>query len=496
MNIVLSRWRAPLFALLAVCCAMAHAQAASPAPIPAPAPAPAPTLAPAPDMPSADAPSAAAASAASSAAAPDAEQGSDWNEHSHRHHHRESNSVGIGRDVDLPSGELADSVVAIFGTATSAGDARTVVSILGDSRVSGPVHDGAVSILGNTYIDSSIGGDVVAVLGNVELGPHADVHGDVVAVGGTVRHDPASTVRGSVQSVAGNIDGLNWLHPWIDHCLFYGRPLALVPGIDWAWGLALAFLALYVCIALLFRDGVARCVQTLETQPGLSVLAALLTVLLVPVLVVLLCITFIGIAAVPFLVIALFFAVVFGKIVMLAWLGGRVLKVRQGVPPSHPALAVLIGGVIVLALYVIPVIGFVTYKLLDLLGLSWPIPWFRPDRRAAPPRGAMAVANPALRALNRPQPRRLPGPVRLRRPARARPPVPCHSPLPRPLRPPQRQPPGHHLPAARLPSRAYRLPGVCRRSRVPPRRMRPRPASLPRRRPSRRRCRGPAFGFA
>jgi uncharacterized RDD family membrane protein YckC len=354
MNTVLSRWRAPLFALLAVCCAMAHAQAASPAP----------------DMPSADAPSAAAASAASSAAAPDAEQGSDWNEHSHRHHHRESNSVGIGRDVDLPSGELADSVVAIFGTATSAGDARTVVSILGDSRVSGPVHDGAVSILGNTYIDSSIGGDVVAVLGNVELGPHADVHGDVVAVGGTVRHDPASTVRGSVQSVAGNIDGLNWLHPWIDHCLFYGRPLALVPGIDWAWGLALAFLALYVCIALLFRDGVARCVQTLETQPGLSVLAALLTVLLVPVLVVLLCITFIGIAAVPFLVIALFFAVVFGKIVMLAWLGGRVLKVRQGVPPSHPALAVLIGGVIVLALYVIPVIGFVTYKLLDLLGLG------------------------------------------------------------------------------------------------------------------------------
>jgi uncharacterized RDD family membrane protein YckC len=345
MNTVLSRRRAPLFALLAAWCAMAHAQAASPAPAPAPSPSPA-TI------------------------APNAEQGSDWNEHSHRHHRHENNSVGIGRDVDLPSGELADSVVAIFGSATSAGDARAVVSIFGDSRISGPVHDGAVSILGNTYIDSAINGDVVAVLGNVELGPHADVHGDVVAVGGTVRHDPASTVRGSVQSVAGNLDGLNWLRPWIDHCLFYGRPLALVPGIDWAWGLALAFLALYVCVALLFRDGVTRCVQTLETQPGLSVLAALLAVLLVPVLLVLLCITFIGIAAVPFLVIAIFFTVVFGKIVMLAWLGGRVLRVRQGVPPSHPALAVLIGGVIVLALYVIPVVGFVTYKLLDLLGLG------------------------------------------------------------------------------------------------------------------------------
>jgi uncharacterized RDD family membrane protein YckC len=346
MNTVLSRRRAPLFALLAAWCVMAHAQTASPAPEPAPAP----------DVPS--------------AAAPDADQGFDWNEHSHRHHRHDNNSVGIGRDVDLPRGEVADSVVAIFGSATSAGDARAVVSILGDSRITGPVRDSTVSILGNTYIDSAIDGDVVAVLGNVELGPHADVRGDVVAVGGTVRHDPASTVRGSVQSVAGNIDGLNWLRPWIDHCLFYGRPLALVPGIEWAWGLALAFLALYVCIALLFRDGVTRCVQTLETQPGLSVLAALLTVLLVPVLVVLLCITFIGIAAVPFLVMGIFFAVVFGKIVMLAWLGGRVLGVRQGAPPSHPALAVLIGGVIVLVLYVIPVVGFVTYKLLDLLGLG------------------------------------------------------------------------------------------------------------------------------
>jgi uncharacterized RDD family membrane protein YckC len=386
MNTVPSRRRAPLIALLAVWCAMAHAQAASPAPAPSPTPAP--------DAPSAAAPSA----AAPDAAAPDAEQGSDWNEHPHRHHHHESNSVGIGRDVDLPSGELADSVIAIFGKATSAGDARAVVSILGDSRVLGPVRDSAVSILGNTYIDSTIDGDVVAVLGNVELGPHADVHGDVVAVGGTVRHDPASTVRGSVQSVAGNIDGLNWLRPWIDHCLFYGRPLALVPGIDWAWGLALAFLALYVCIALLFRDGVTRCVQTLETQPGLSVLAALLTVLLVPILIVLLCITFIGIAAVPFLVIGIVFAVMFGKIVMLAWLGGRVLRVREGLPPSHPALAVLIGGVIVLALYVIPVVGFVAYKLLDLLGLgvvAYTLVSAGQARRAARSQGLAEPAAPA-----------------------------------------------------------------------------------------------------
>src|ERR1700736_325833 len=37
---------------------------------------------------------------------------------------------------------------------------------------------------------------------------------------------------------------------------------------------------------------------------------------------------------------------------------------------SHPAVAVLIGGVLVLALYLVPVLGFLVYKLLGLLGLG------------------------------------------------------------------------------------------------------------------------------
>jgi uncharacterized RDD family membrane protein YckC len=111
-------------------------------------------------------------------------------------------------------------------------------------------------------------------------------------------------------------------------------------------------------------------VQTFEKQPGQSVLAALIAMLLTPVLVVLLFVTVIGIAAVPFVVFGLFCAGLFGKAVMLAWLGRRVTG-RQGVgPTSHPAVAVLIGGVVVLALYLVPVLGFLVYKLLGLLGLG------------------------------------------------------------------------------------------------------------------------------
>ncbi len=109
--------------------------------------------------------------------------------------------------------------------------------------------------------------------------------------------------------------------------------------------------------------------HTLESEPGHTALAALIGILLTPVLLVLLCVTVIGIAAVPFVVGALFCMSLFGKAVMLAWLGGRVTGRRPG-PAGHPAVAILIGGALVLLLYVVPVLGFLVYKLLGFFGFG------------------------------------------------------------------------------------------------------------------------------
>ncbi len=291
----------------------------------------------------------------------------------HRHDHDEGSIVAFGHGGHLEAGQKADSVVSIFGSSTSEGEAGDVVSILGNTRVTGPVGDSAVAVLGSAYVDSKVNGDVVAVLGNVELGPNAEVGGDVVSVLGVVKRDPAAIVHGSVQRVldvdVGGISGFKWLDVWITHCLFYARPLALVAGLGWAWTLALGFLAFYACLAVMFRSSVDQCVHTLESQPGHTALASLLAMLLTPVLIVLLCITLIGIAAVPFVVAALFCASLFGKAVMLAWLGGRVTGRRPGAA-GHPAVAVLIGGAVVMVLYVIPVVGFLVYKLLGFFGFG------------------------------------------------------------------------------------------------------------------------------
>ena len=302
----------------------------------------------------------------------------DWRsrmEMRHRRHRNtdDNNIVSIGHSSHLLSGEKADSVVSVFGSSTSEGEAEDVVSVMGNTRVTGPVHDSAVAVLGNAYINSKVDGDVVAVLGNVELGPQAEIGGDVVAVLGTMQRDPAAIIHGSVQRIlnfdAGGAGGFNWLNTWISHCLLYARPLALVSGLGWAWTLALGLLAFYACLALLFRSSIDRCVHTLESEPGHTALAALIGILLTPVLLVLLCVTVIGIAAVPFVVGALFCMSLFGKAVVLAWLGGRISGRRPG-PTGHPAVAILIGGALVLVLYIVPVVGFLVYKLLGFFGFG------------------------------------------------------------------------------------------------------------------------------
>jgi len=284
-----------------------------------------------------------------------------------------SNRIAIGHDAHLAAGERAESVVAIFGSATSDGDVSdSVFSLLGDTQVNGPVGDSAVAVLGSTYINARVRDSVVAVLGSVELGPQADVGGDVVAIGGLIIRDPAAVVRGEQQNVSLAFDSgrWEWLYSWFTHCVRLARPLAIAPHLGWAWLVALSFLTLYIALALLFRDGVERCLHTLESRPGHSVLAALLSVLLAPVVMVLLAVTGVGLFVVPFVLAGLYFAAFFGKAVMLAWLGRRVTHFFGDGPLQHVAVAVLFGGIIVLCLYLVPVLGLVTFKLLGWIGMG------------------------------------------------------------------------------------------------------------------------------
>ncbi|HVU24216.1 MAG TPA: hypothetical protein VHE13_08835, partial [Opitutus sp.] len=304
----------------------------------------------------------------------------------HHAHNGDNERVNFGGNSTLAAGESADAVISIFGSSTAEGDVgdavvsvfgnstssgkvgNAVVSVLGSTHVAGgEVGDAAVSVLGTTTIDGQVHGPAVAVLGDVVLGPNASV-GDVVCVGGTLKRDPAATVHGQINNVGFGVSfgGFDWLHAWVQHCLILGRPLAFGAHLMWAWWLALTMLALYVVIALLFPKGVEKCVRTFEERPGYSLLSALLVTLLTPLAAIVLLVTVVG---TPALVLFLVIAGIFGKVVILAWMGRRVLKLFQQDAPAA-ALAVVVGGALLLLLYTVPFVGFIVAKLTSWVGLG------------------------------------------------------------------------------------------------------------------------------
>jgi uncharacterized RDD family membrane protein YckC len=304
----------------------------------------------------------------------------------------------VGENAVLKKGEHANAVVAIFGDAIVEGDVDdAVVAIFGNVHVSGAVGDSVGAVFGNAHVDGPVSGEAFALLGDLTLGPNAAVDGDVGAVGGRILRDAQAIVHGNAQEVAiaGDWIRVDWLRAWVRHCLLLARPLAIEPGLGWAWSVAFGFLALYVLLAVLFGDAVNRCVQTLETRPGESVLASLLSVLAAPVLFVLLVITMVGVILVPFLGIALFIIGLFGKAVVLAWMGRRLARFTGLAILDQVVLAVLIGGVLMMALYLVPVLGFIVYKVSGILGMGvviYTILLLMQARRAAP---ALAAAAPA-----------------------------------------------------------------------------------------------------
>lgn len=284
----------------------------------------------------------------------------------------EAVSIFGSTDVD---GEVRSDAVSVLGS-TRVGPAAKVggaaVAVLGDLSVEGAVKGEAVGVLGNVYVNAPVGGEVVSVLGQLELGPKAVVAGDVVAVGGKVKRHPEAIVRGQTVNVPilGSWGAVDWLVTWFKRCVLLGRPLAFGEHLGWAWLVAGSFLGLYLLLALLFPRGLERCVTTFETRPGYTILASILTVFLSPVVTLLLAVTVIGLVVVPFMGIAFFAASLFGKAVMLAWLGRRLMAPFGGARTAVPVVAVLVGGGLVLLLYTVPFLGFLLYKLLSWLGLG------------------------------------------------------------------------------------------------------------------------------
>jgi uncharacterized RDD family membrane protein YckC len=275
----------------------------------------------------------------------------------------------VGSDVHIPPGRsVAHDLVRIGSNAIIDGQVgHDTVVINGRSTINGSTGHDSVVVLGISTINGEVGHDAVCVGGNLVLGPNAVIGHDVVCVGGSLTRDPHARIGGQVITVASlPATGALGLQAWWDHGLRHARLLGFGAHLAWLWVASVVMIGLYILCAAAMPKAIERCGELLVLRPWAVILSALITLFALPFVFVLLCITLVGIP-VAFLVLpaALFLFCLFGRASIYALVGRRVLG-----PGSNLGLATLVGAVLALLVYLIPVLGLLLYALVSFLGLG------------------------------------------------------------------------------------------------------------------------------
>ena len=292
--------------------------------------------------------------------------GTNGSESEVRSHLNQGPLVAFG-DVVLKEGDTAEAVVSIFGSAKVHGHVRNAaVAIWGNVEVDGQVDDSAVAVLGSVRAGqgATIRKDAVAVLGDVTAERGATIQGNAFSVGGTVDAAAGATIARRVQS----LPFPHWLTKWFRHCVLMLRPLA--PQVGWVWIIAGLFFLLYLAIATLFPYPIKVCVTELQQRPATTFLMGLLIKVLVPLLILVLAATGVGVVVVPFIFAVTVPAAIVGKVALLESLGFALVRRFRFAGIQSPLLALLLGGILLSLIYMIPVVGLIAFAVTGLWGLG------------------------------------------------------------------------------------------------------------------------------
>jgi|CZKI01.1.fsa_nt_gi uncharacterized RDD family membrane protein YckC len=280
------------------------------------------------------------------------------------------------------------------GDATYVGPNDTVegnaVAVMGPVTVDGTVNGNSVSVMGTNTINGTVRGNAVAVAGDLKLGPKARLDGNAVSIGGNVVKDPSAVIGGNVVQQLSAIGILDHetASSWWHHGLRMGRPFAFGPHLRLLWIANACLIAFYIILALLFPGGIRKCADTLEHRPGIVFLTGILAVLATPVLFILLLVTVVGIpVALVVLPLSIVACTLFGKAALYSFIG-RAIVGKQ----AHPALALVIGVAIFIALCFIPVLGLMLWCLVSFLGFACALTTLFTSTRPARPAGTQQPA--------------------------------------------------------------------------------------------------------
>jgi hypothetical protein len=228
------------------------------------------------------------------------------------------------------------------------------IALGGPLTVRGKVRGDAIALGGSVTLEPAaiVDGDVVALGGPVHVAAGATVFGDVTAVGGSVDIDPDATVEGQQVRVGGTLGGLI---SGLVRSMADAREVSPF-GLRALWHVLHAVVLVVVALLVLafLPERVERVRGFLTTRPGASALGGLaIAVGFVPIIV-LLCISIVGIPLVPVVLVAVAALLAMGITAAATWLGDR-LPLLEG--RKSPFVALLLGVAVLTLVDLIPIVG-------------------------------------------------------------------------------------------------------------------------------------------
>ena len=290
----------------------------------------------------------------------------------------------IGQDYTLRAGDAIREAVVIYGTAVIEGRVdRDVVVVFGRAQ------------LASTAV---IDGSLVVVGGSAAVVPGAMVQEDLVVVGGAF-DAPAGFSPGGHHVVVGTaaLGGkLEAIVPWILQGLLWGR--LIVPDLPWVWKIVGLFFLVYLVLNLLLHRPVRACAEALTVKPVTAFLVGLLVLLLTGPVCLILTVSVVGLAVVPFVLSAVFVGSIIGKVGVARWIGMSLVPQSSHESRLQALRSFVIGSALIFVAYMVPVLGILTWTMVGVFGLgAATLAFLSAYRQESPPpprRGASPVTAP------------------------------------------------------------------------------------------------------
>lgn len=182
----------------------------------------------------------------------------------------------VARHVRIAGGQV------VLGSTSDIGGNVLIAS--GDLRVEGPVKGYVRVAGGRVRIDGPVDGDVLVTAGSVELGPNARIGGRLrYASEDAVRRDPSAQVRGGIERLQLDDEGHASERA--------GEYFVLGGAVVWTIGLML----MAAVLTGVFPGFVSRVTDTVRTRGWMSALLGFVALVCIPVAIVVLMMTLVGI---------------------------------------------------------------------------------------------------------------------------------------------------------------------------------------------------------